>query len=407
MSRIAPRCEIFSQGEEIVTGQTVDSNAAWLSQKLIAAGFELTRHTAVGDHLEALTGLLTEIAGRADCCICTGGLGPTEDDLTAEAVAKAFAAPLQFDTEAMQQVESIFRLWNRPMPEVNRKQAYFPKGAVRIDNHWGTAPGFAVHHNGCQFYFLPGVPSEMKKMFQASVFPVLQKNFSLSPLKRATFRTFGLGESTIQERIESISFPDTMTVSFRAGLPEVELKLWFSPEQTQQEIEALSGEVARALGRQLISTNDGFSASKGIVEVVDALLLEKKHSVALLETVSSGLLSSWCVARPWLKASRVIPTEERLERDFKLKGHDEVDRACSLAKIVRQQSGADYGLAQLWCFEPELLKEGRHSLTLISALSTAEGEQHHTTKVGGSLDRKQNIAAASLLNLLRLYLQES
>ncbi|RLA23851.1 MAG: competence/damage-inducible protein A [Gammaproteobacteria bacterium] len=401
---MAPRCEIFSQGEEIVTGQTVDSNAAWLSQQLIAAGFELTRHTAVGDHLEALVGLLIEISERADCCICTGGLGPTGDDLTAEAVAEAFGAPLEFDAEAMDQVESIFKLWNRPMPAVNRKQAYFPSGAVRIDNKWGTAPGFTVNHNGCQFYFLPGVPSEMKKMFQAGVFPQLQESFSLSPLKKVTFRTFGLGESAIQERIESIVFPEMVTVSFRAGLPEVELKLWFPPEQDQQEIEVLSSAIASALGNQLISVSDGFGPPKGIVEVVSELLTEKSHKVALLETVSSGLLASWCVTRPWLLESRVIPSSELLNRDFELEGCSETERALSLAKLVRQKSGADYGLVQLWSFDPSLLKEKRRSMELVTALSTCDGETHHITKVGGSLDRKQNIAAASLLNLLRFHL---
>ncbi len=404
---MSPRCEIFSQGEEIITGQTVDSNAAWLSQKLIAAGFELTRHTAVGDHLAALVELLIEISQRSDCCICTGGLGPTSDDLTSEAVAKAFNAPLELDSEALEQIEVIFKQWNRPMPAVNRKQAYFPQGAVRLDNEWGTAPGFTLNHNGCQFYFLPGVPSEMKKMFQAGVFPKLQEIFSLEPLKRITFRTFGLGESAIQERIESVKFPDEVTVSFRAGLPEVELKLWFPPEYDNESIGQLSRQISSLLGSQLISVSDGFGVSKGIVEVVDELLMESDQTVALLETLSSGLLASWSVARSWLQESRVIPTEALLKRDFELKGMDEVTKACSLAKAFRLQTGADYGLVQLYSFDAGQLKDKHHSLEFITALSSKEGETHHITKVGGSLDRKQNIAAASLLNLLRLTLQKS
>ncbi len=403
---MAPRCEIFSQGEEIITGQTVDSNAAWLSQKLIAAGFELTRHTAVGDHLNALTKLLVEISERADCCICTGGLGPTGDDLTTEAVSKAFDAPLEFDERAMEQVESIFKLWNRPMPKVNRKQAYFPKGAVRLDNRWGTAPGFAIAHNGCQFYFLPGVPSEMKKMFQASIFPDLQERFSLAPLKRLSFRTFGLGESAIQERIEAIHFPEEITISFRAGLPEVELKLWFPAGFDQQEIEAVSRQVSKALGSQLVSVEDGFGGPKGIVQVIDELLTESGQNIALLETVSSGLLASWCVGRPWLQESSIAPNEALLGRDFGLSGVGGAEEAVLLAKAVRERSGADYGLVQIWNFDQEILTEKRSSMELISALSTDEGEFHHITQVGGSLDRKQNIAAASLLNLLRFYLQK-
>jgi competence/damage-inducible protein CinA-like protein len=402
----APRCELFSQGEEIITGQTVDSNAAWLSQNLIAAGFELTRHTAVGDHLEALVALLIEISERSDCCICTGGLGPTGDDLTTEAVSSAFNAPLEFDQQAMEQISAIFKLWKRPMPEVNRKQAYLPNGAVRIDNDWGTAPGFTISHNDCRFYFLPGVPSEMKNMFQASVFPSLQAHFSVLPLKRITFRTFGLGESAIQERIESIQFPDEITISFRAGLPEVELKLWFPTEFCQQEIEGISDQVTKALGSQLVSVDDSFGSPKGIVQVIDKLLVGREQSIALLETMSSGLLASWCIGRRWVQESYVVPNEALLRRDFGLIGAASSEEVVSLAKVVRERSGADYGLVQTWNFDRRLLTEKRSSMELISALSTSEGEFHHITQVGGSLDRKQNIAAASLLNLLRLYLQK-
>ncbi|NOQ35163.1 MAG: competence/damage-inducible protein A, partial [Methylococcaceae bacterium] len=133
-----PKVEIFSQGEEVVTGQVADTNAAWLSTQLVEMGFKVSRHTAVGDKLEDLISLLQEIASRADCCICTGGLGPTTDDLTREAVATAFDAPLEFDEIALKNISEYFTQRDRAMPEVNRKQAYFPKNAKRIDNDWGT-----------------------------------------------------------------------------------------------------------------------------------------------------------------------------------------------------------------------------------------------------------------------------
>ncbi|MDD1628033.1 MAG: competence/damage-inducible protein A, partial [Methylococcaceae bacterium] len=160
-----PTLEIFSQGEEIVTGQTVDTNAAWLSQQAVDCGFTVMRHTAVGDKLNDLIVLLQDISQRADCCICTGGLGPTSDDLTAEAVACAFNLPLEFDEIAFEQISRFFTHRNKTMPESNRKQALLPHGAERIDNEWGTAPGFSLHHGRCWFAFLPGVPMEMKHLF--------------------------------------------------------------------------------------------------------------------------------------------------------------------------------------------------------------------------------------------------
>jgi molybdenum cofactor synthesis domain-containing protein len=127
-----------------VTGEIADTNAAWLSSELIGLGFDVTRHTAVGDRLEALVDLLREISRRADLCLCTGGLGPTCDDLTAEAVSLAFERPLAMDPTALTQIEDWFSRMNRDMPSVNRKQAMLPAGATRLDNLWGTAPGGAA-----------------------------------------------------------------------------------------------------------------------------------------------------------------------------------------------------------------------------------------------------------------------
>ncbi len=143
--------EIFSQGEELVTGQTLDTNAGWLSRRLVQMGFTVTRHTTVGDKLDDLVGLLKEVSVRADCCICTGGLGPTIDDLTAEAVAIAFDRALQFDPVAYQQISAYFKHRNRPMAESNRKQALLPQDSERLDNDWGTAPGFSLQQGRCWF----------------------------------------------------------------------------------------------------------------------------------------------------------------------------------------------------------------------------------------------------------------
>ena len=131
-----PVAEIFSQGEEVITGQVADTNAAWLSQRLVQMGFVIARHTAVGDKLQDLCDLLLEISGRADFCLCTGGLGPTIDDLTAQAVAKAFDCPLQLDPVALAQIERYFLNRNKVMADTNRKQACFPKGVMRLDNAW-------------------------------------------------------------------------------------------------------------------------------------------------------------------------------------------------------------------------------------------------------------------------------
>lgn len=243
-----PKVEIFSQGEEVVTGQVADTNAAWLSQQLVAMGFSISRHTAVGDKMDDLVDLLTEIANRADCCICTGGLGPTSDDLTAEAVAKAFNLPLQFDEVAFAQIQTYFQAKNRIMPEVNRKQAMLPQNAIRIDNTVGTAPGFCLQYQQCWFVCLPGVPSEMQHLFSETVAAELKKRFSPSPSQLITIKTRGLGESQLQEIMNQFTLPKNVQLGFRAAMGEVHTKLLFPPHYSVADAAALAAQVVEKIG---------------------------------------------------------------------------------------------------------------------------------------------------------------
>ena len=301
-----PTLEIFSQGEEIVTGQIADTNAAWLSQQAIQLGFTVTRHTAVGDKLEDLVGLLREIAGRADCCICTGGLGPTSDDLTAEAVALAFDLPLTFDEIAFAQIRQFFSNRNRAMPESNRKQAMLPKGAERLDNEWGTAPGFAVEYGRCRFAFIPGVPSEMQHLFLEKILPTLHQRFSLQPEQLVTIKTIGIGESAIQERLNAIAIPDRVQLGFRAGPEEVQTKLLFPADYPKPAISTLVNQVADQLGNVVFAI-DGLGETAGdLVSVIDKLM-SGKHTLAVIETASHGLLTSLCVGRDWLLSAMTKP----------------------------------------------------------------------------------------------------
>lgn len=250
-----PKVEIFSQGEEVVTGQVADTNAAWLSQQLVSLGFQISRHTAVGDNLADLISLLKEIANRRpDCCICTGGLGPTTDDLTAEAVAKAFDLPLQFDEVAFEQIRQYFQRKNRIMPELNRKQAMLPHGAIRIDNTIGSAPGFYFSYQNCWFVFLPGVPSEMQQLFNETVIEDLKNRFSPTPSLLITIKTQGMGESQLQETLNQFTLPENVQLGFRAaGMGEVHTKLLFPPDYCIADAKAFAAQVAEKIGETVFA----------------------------------------------------------------------------------------------------------------------------------------------------------
>lgn len=384
-----PRLEIFSQGDEVVTGQIVDSNAAWLAQQAVSLGFTVTRHTAVGDKLEDLITLLGEIAQRADCCICTGGLGPTTDDLTAEAVATALNLPLVLDTEALAQIEHFFSNRQRVMPESNRKQALLPQGAERLDNEHGTAPGFSVQVGQCWFVFMPGVPSEMKPMYTHKVQPHLTEKFSLQPSNLITLRTLGIGESAIQELMNTISIPDDVQLGYRAELGQVQTKLLFPFAYSESEKTLLVNQIAKQLGDTVFAIDHTREVNSDLISVLNALMIQGNYTLAVIETVSCGLLTSLCVETEWLVEARYQPA---LITTAQSDLH-------SLAIELQKTTGATFALIQLYAGD----KNG--VMILHNGLLTPHGFYSDTHTIAGALKRKQHQAALSALDLLRRYLQ--
>jgi len=396
---MSPLLEIFSQGEELVTGQIVDTNAAWLSQQAVACGFTVTRHTAVGDNMPELVGLLLDIAQRADCCICTGGLGPTSDDLTAMAVAEAFDCPLIFDAQAFEQITRFFTNRHREMPESNRKQAMLPQGAERIDNHWGTAPGFSLKYGRCWFVFLPGVPMEMKHLFQEQILPSLPQRFSLQPGLLITFKTFGLGESACQELINAIEIPSSVQLGFRAGTDDVHVKLQFPTDYPKQEMMALIADFSEQLGDCVFAIDGLGEATGDLVFEIDKQMIARNRTLAVIETISHGLLAAKCIACDWLLSANYQQSSINLEA-----GIDVMAIAEAMAYEHQRNQVADYVLVQLYTGDKDCLHNKEKSITIYSVLLTDKGLHRVSHSIAGTIQRKQNQAALLALDLLRRYL---
>ncbi len=402
-----PTLEIFSQGEEIVTGQTVDTNAAWLSQQAVAYGFTVTRHTAVGDKLEDLIVLLLDISQRADCCICTGGLGPTSDDLTAEAIASAFNLPLQFDDIAFEQISRFFANRNRMMPESNRKQAMIPQGAERIDNEWGTAPGFSLHYGRCWFAFLPGVPMEMKHLFQERILPKLSTRFLVRPCRLITIKTLGLGESAIQERINLIGIPEKVQMGFCAGADEVQTKLLFPFAYPETAMTTLIARLTEQLGDYVFAIDGQGEITGDLVFEIDKLMTRKKFTLAVIETASQGLLAAKCVGSEWLLSATFEQSIVKLGQNLVAGANTEnlMTSAKAIAIDRQKSSHTDFVLVQLYSSDNKTLHDKDQSIVIYNTLLAGDNFYQTTHSIAGPIQRKQNQAALLTLDLLRRYLQ--
>ena len=403
---INPTVEIFSQGEEVITGQVADTNAAWLSLQLVTMGFKVSRHNAVGDQLNELIELLKEIANRADCCLCTGGLGPTTDDLTREAVAIAFDAPLYFDEAALKNIQRFFQQRGKIMTAVNRQQAFFPQGATKIDNLWGTAPAFSFKFQGCLFIFLPGVPYEMRHLFNEKIKASLMKCFSLKPQPLITIKTFGIGESELQDCLNTLNLPTSVKIGFRATADEVQVKLLFDKSITIDDKKILIQQITDKIGDCVFAIDNLENSMGNLVDVVSTILEENKQTLAIIETVSQGLFAAKCVTQTWLLNSSFCASLDVLKRQWQLEVKADLSMiAQQLAQKLQQQSGADFALVQLYSND-KVFGNNNPSRLLYNTLQTPQGIYQQIHTLNGSQKNQQNRAAMLGFDLLRRYLQQ-
>ncbi|EBO5513998.1 competence/damage-inducible protein CinA [Salmonella enterica] len=244
--------EMLSTGDEVLHGQIVDTNAAWLADFFFHQGVPLSRRNTVGDNLDSLVAILRERSQHADVLIVNGGLGPTSDDLSALAAATAKGEGLVLHQAWLTEMERYFQQRGRVMAPSNRKQAELPASAEFINNPVGTACGFALQLNRCLMFFTPGVPSEFKVMVEKEILPRLRARFSLpEPPLCLRLTTFGRSESDLAQRLDSLPLPPGVTMGYRSSMPIIELKLT-GPATQREAMLALWPEVKRVAGQNLI-----------------------------------------------------------------------------------------------------------------------------------------------------------
>ncbi len=291
-----PVAQILSQGNEIVTGQLVDTNAAWLAEQLHERGFRVRGALSCGDRREDIVDALRHACERADLVISTGGLGPTDDDLTSEAVAVVAGVEQALDAEALRQVRAAFENRGREMNESNRKQAMLPVGARLIPNGRGTAPGFAVELGETLAVFLPGVPTEMKQMFAPAVLDLIGSHWPVHPPLSASLRVAALGESVLQERLRGFDPGDPrISLGFRTYMFENHIKLLAQGDTRDPEL-IRAFEAAHIALRERLGIDCYGEGDATLAVVVAQLLRERGQTVTTAESCTGGLVAQTLTA---------------------------------------------------------------------------------------------------------------
>jgi nicotinamide-nucleotide amidase len=322
----------------------------------------------------------------------------------------------------MRQIEAMYARFNRHMPEINRKQALLPAGSARIDNSWGTAPGFSVQAGRAWMAFLPGVPREMKPMFEERVAPGLGERFGLRPGRLVTLRTTGVGESDLQERVGRFDEPG-VAFGTRTILPENQVKLRFEPEVTVERLMEIATRVALAVGTPVFSIEglprpiQGFECRGGeLAEVIGRALVERGETMACAESCTGGRVAATCTAIPgsseWFAEGMVTYSNAAKQRQLGVRGeslaaHGAVSEvvAREMAAGCRERSGADWGLAVTGIAGPGGGSAEKPVGTVHLALAGPDGVAHRLVRMGGDRARIQTWSAGAALDLLRRSLQ--
>ena len=407
------KAEIIAVGSELLTPDRVDTNSLFLTAQLNRLGIEVTRKTVVGDELSALRGAFADAIERADLVISSGGLGPTEDDRTREAVADLLGRKLARDPAVMSHIEARFRQLGRAMAEVNARQAMVPEGATVLENERGTAPGLWLESRGRIMVLLPGPPHELKAMFSARVEPRLARLSVGVRLFARELRIAGMGESDVDQRIAPIytRYSEVQTTILTApGEIQVHLRAWSAdPAATERTLQQIQESIVLALGEAVFTI-----AGESIEEVVGRELMLHQATIATAESCTGGLLAERLTRisgssayflggvvsySNTLKSAWVDVPAEIIES----RGAVSAEVAVALADGIRRRTGATLGVGITGVAGPTGGTPEKPVGTVHVAIADASGSKERGVLFPGDRDRIRWQASQTALDLVRRY----
>jgi len=289
---------ILTIGDELLIGQTIDTNSAWMGEKLSEIGIEIVEKIVISDTKEGIISGLDRAMDKGDIVLITGGLGPTKDDITKKVMAEYFGMDMRFDEPTYERIKKLFARWGRSTTEAHKEQCYMPDGVKILENKMGTAPGMQFDKNDKILISMPGVPFEMKYIMENSVLPLLKKEYNNQSIVHHTILTAGEGETRIAQKIEPIlnRFPNHISIAYLPNLGSVKLRLTakgIEENLLKREVLSFSQEIEQTLGDLVY----GFD-KETLSSTIGKLALEKGLTIGTAESCTGGLVSSQIVKTP-------------------------------------------------------------------------------------------------------------
>ena len=399
--------EIIAIGSELLTPFRSDTNSLFLTRSLEEHGVKLIAKGIVGDDIDHIVFAFRTAFERAEIIICSGGLGPTIDDLTREGLSKFLSIPLEFHPDILDSIEERFRRFRRKMPDINRKQAMVPQGGRPLPNHNGTAPGIFLEHSGKQIFLLPGPPFELEPMWQQYALPLLRKG---SPLERKSFRIAMLPESQVDEMLKPVTdHLREVQYTILAAPSEIEIHL-FAPQSAADELISAAAEVRAILGKHLYADE-----LQPLEEIIGRLLKQTNRKVAVAESCTGGFVCQRLTNIPGSSAyfdyglitysNEAKTTLLGIAAEL-IATHGAVSEpvARAMADQVRKLAKADYGISITGIAGPDGGTPEKPVGTVFIGVSDETQTTVNEFRFIGNRQRIRFASSQGALNLLRLRL---
>lgn len=408
--------EIVSTGTELLLGQIVNTNAPYLARKLNESGYDAVYQTTVGDNRRRMASVLSIALERADIVITSGGLGPTRGDITKEVTAELLGRPMILHEDSVAHIKCFFEHRKISMPQNNLRQAMMPEGAIVVKNYRGTAPGVILEHEGKTIIHLPGPPVELEHMFENGILPYLAERFgNQGQIVSKVLRTFGLGESALEERIHDfILAQNNPTLALLARSGEIHVRLTAKGETAElahQLISEMEPKIRERIGEFIFGTDE-----QALEQVVGVLLKEKHFTIALAESCTGGAVAARLTDIPgssaYLKGSVICYSNEVKTglvgvpaATIQEKGAVSPETARAMAEGIRQRLDATIGVGITGIAGPDGGTADKPVGLVYIAVAGPKGtiveEQRFAGQRSGIRTRSVNAA----LNLVRRYLK--